>query len=129
MFKSKDKNIEKPIEESPESLAGREEEEYKESQKSPERDELVKTDRTNEEIRKELEGMDLDETSEMEAQIKANGFESLETKEKINKLLQTAKSKGVVFAVNVAKKMNDHYVLDTFHDVLAKEGYYKKFVK
>ena len=39
----------------------------------------------------------------------------------------SAKSKGVVYAVNVAKKMDDPFVLDKLHDNLAKEGYYKSF--
>lgn len=45
----------------------------------------------------------------------------------IKLLLETAKKKGVVEAVAAAKKINDPYLLDIFHDVLAKEGLYKKF--
>ena len=47
----------------------------------------------------------------------------------IKKLLEIAREKGVVFAIKVAKSMNDPFLLDTLHDALAKEGYYKDFVK
>lgn len=47
--------------------------------------------------------------------------------EKVRKLMDVAKEKGVVFAVAMAKKLNDPYVLDMFHDALAAQGLYKKF--
>ena len=34
-------------------------------------------------------------------------------------------AKGVIYAVNVAKKMNDPFILDTFHDALVEGGYYE----
>lgn len=50
-------------------------------------------------------------------------------KEKIKKLLLIAEEKGVIYAVNMAKKMDDPYILDLFHDALAEQGFYKKFKK
>jgi len=46
--------------------------------------------------------------------------------EKVSKLLEVAKQKGVAHAVSMAEKM-DPYVLDKFHDALAEQGFYKKF--
>jgi len=129
MFKNKDRKIiENQSEEPKETLIGRQEGEYTESQKSPE-EELLKADSTDEKIRKEIENMDLDEALKMQAQDDANNIQPLGAKEKIEKLLQAAKTKGVVYAIHMAKKMDDPYILDTFHDALAKEGYYKKFLK
>ena len=50
-------------------------------------------------------------------------------KEKIEHLLETAREKGVVFAIQVAKRMNEPYLLDILHDTLAQEGFYKDFLK
>lgn len=80
-------------------------------------------------IREHLESVVLDDDVKQQAQTHANDLQSLETTAKLEKLLQTAKQKGVIFAVAVAKKMDDPYILDTFHDVLAKEGHYKEFLK
>jgi len=73
--------------------------------------------------------MDLDDNLKIHMQSQAQEIQSLEENEKVKSLLKIAKEKGVIFSVNVAKKMNDPYILDTFHDVLAKEGYYKEFLK
>ena len=73
--------------------------------------------------------MELDEKLKAEAKTKAEKIEFLGEKQKIEHLLEIAREKGVVFAIQVAKKMNDPYLLDIFHDVLAQEGYYKKFTK
>ena len=50
-------------------------------------------------------------------------------KEKIETLLKIARERGVEAAIQVAKEMNDSYLLDTLHDILAKEGYYQNFKK
>jgi len=63
------------------------------------------------------------------AKKKAVQIKSLGKKGKLQRLLNLAEEKGIAFAVTVAKNMNDPYILDTFHDVLAKEGLYKKFKK
>ena len=57
-------------------------------------------------------------------------LDSEQTQEgKIRRLLDLASEKGLFFAIDVAKKMNDHYTLDVLHDILIKEGLYKKFRK
>jgi hypothetical protein len=83
----------------------------------------------SEQLRKEIEIMELDENLKAEASKKAQKIEFLGEKEKIEHLLKITRERGVVFAVQVAKKMNDSYLLDVFHDILAKEGYYKKISK
>ncbi len=81
------------------------------------------------ELRKEVESMDLDDRLKKQAATQAQGIKSLKDEEKIKNLLEIAKKKGVIYAVHVAKQMNDPYILDALHDVLAEKGYYKKFIK
>ena len=82
-----------------------------------------------EELRKEIELMELSPELQGEAEQKAKKIEFLGEKEKLEGLLVFAKEKGIEFAVRVAKNMNDPYVLDIFHDMLLKQGFYKRFMK
>lgn len=101
-----------------------------EKEKKIEKKEVSPDDKVvSEQLRKEIEMMELDESLKDEANKKAQKIEYLGEKEKIEHLLQIARDKGVVFAVQVAKKMNDPYLLDVLHDILSKEGYYKKMGK
>jgi hypothetical protein len=81
------------------------------------------------ELRREIEMMELDDKTKAEAKKKAEKIEFLGEKEKIEHLLKIAQEKGVVFAVQVARRMNEPYLLDILHDTLAQEGYYKDFTK
>ena len=80
-------------------------------------------------IREEIENIDLDDSLKLQIQSQSNKIQPLKEEKKLKKLLEIAKKKGVVFAINIAKKMANPYILDTFHDILVKEGYYKKFLK
>lgn len=64
-----------------------------------------------------------------EVKKEAEKIKRLAVKGKIKHLLDLAQSKGLVFSVAVARKLNDAYLLDIFHDILAKEGLYKKFLE
>lgn len=81
------------------------------------------------ELRREIEMMELDDKLKEEAQKKAEKIEFLGEKEKIGHLLDLARQRGVVFAIQVARRMNEPYLLDILHDTLAQEGFYKDFTK
>jgi hypothetical protein len=81
------------------------------------------------ELRREIEMMELDEKTRQEAVKGVQRLEFLGQKEKIEHLLKIAHEKGVLVAVQMAKEMNDPYLLDVFHDLMAKEGFYKSFFK
>lgn len=83
----------------------------------------------DEKLRQQLEKIDADDSLKTSTQSNAQDLKSLQDKEKIEKLLKIAKDKGVIFAISVAKKMNDPFVLDALHDLLVKEGLYKSFLK
>ncbi|TXG75853.1 hypothetical protein E6Q11_06355 [Candidatus Dojkabacteria bacterium] len=46
-----------------------------------------------------------------------------EAEKKVHALVELAQVKGVAYAVRVAKRMNDLYVLDTMHDELVDKLY------
>ncbi len=103
---------------------------------APEINEVIEREEqlTGEEIqrlREKIEQTDLDDHLKTQVQSHVNDLKvsGLEDEGKIKKLLDIANVKGVVFAVSVAKKMGDPYVLDLLHDKLVEEGYYKKFIK
>jgi len=101
-----------------------------EQEKNRESNEISRGERIiSAELRREIEMMELDDDKKDEAKKKANKIEFLGEKEKIEHLLQIAREKGLVFAIQVAKKMGDPYVLDILHDTLAQEGFYKDFTK
>lgn len=50
-------------------------------------------------------------------------------KGKIKELLDIGEKKGLVYAIERAKRSNDPFLLDVFHDILAKDGNYKKILK
>jgi len=81
------------------------------------------------ELRKEIENMDVDDNLKQQVKTQAQNAKSLQDAEKIKHLLEITKEKGVVFAVKVAKNLDNPYVLDTLHDILIEKGYYKKFIK
>lgn len=96
-------------------------------EKKVEKREISRDDKiVSDELRREIELMEADEATSAEAKKKANKIEFLGEKEKIEHLLQIAREKGVVFAIQVAKKMNEPYLLDILHDTLAREGFYLK---
>lgn len=96
----------------------------------PERRESVEDEKiVSDELKREIELMDVDEKLRGEAEKKAQKISFLGEQEKIEHLLKIARQKGVVFAIQVAKRMNDPYLLDVFHDILAKEGFFKDFAK
>lgn len=83
----------------------------------------------SEELKREIELMQVDDNLKKEAEQKAGKIQFLADDEKLKNLLAVAREKGVVFAIKVAKSMNDPFILDALHDALAKEGYYQKFIK
>jgi len=83
----------------------------------------------SQELKREIELMEVDDNLKKQAEQKANKIQFLADDDKLKNLLAIAKEKGVLFAIKVAKSMNDPFILDTLHDALAREGYYQKFIK
>ncbi len=81
------------------------------------------------ELEREIELIRLDDNLKKIAEDKVKKIGSLDEEAKLEHLLLIAKERGVAFAIKVARDMNDPYILDTFHDLLARGGYYTKFLK
>ncbi len=90
---------------------------------------LEKQEVTKEGLEKERAQARLTPKLKKEAKKKVKQIKNLDEKEKLEHLLTLADEKGVFFAIKIAKKMKDDYVLDVFHDILAKDSHYKKFLK
>ena len=99
-------------------------------EKSAERKEGLQNEQViSEGLKREIELMQIDDNLKKQAEQKASKIQLLADDDKLKELLRMAKEKGVFYAIQVCKKMNDPFLLDTLHDILAKEGYYQKFIK
>lgn len=80
------------------------------------------------EMEKEIEKIKISPQVKTQAQQQADDMKKQTVEGKIKHLLELAQTQGLAYSVEVAKKMNDAYLLDLYHDELAKEGRYKKFL-
>lgn len=64
-----------------------------------------------------------------EAAQTASDLLSLDDRAQLSELVKLAFTKDVLFALNVARKLQNPLVLDTFHDLLASDGLYYRFIK
>lgn len=82
----------------------------------------------SDELRRQIEMLEPDPTKAKDIEVEKEKIGYLGEKEKVEHLLKTAREKGLVYAVQLARSMNEPYLLDVLHDTLAREGYYKDFV-
>ena len=107
-------------------------------------EEIVETQQENKELHKkdfekrlikeklgeELEKLEEDsENFEEEIEKEKQQIETLEKEGKLSRLLSVAQEKGAPFAVEIAKKMDDHYILDALHDLLVRKGFDEESLK
>lgn len=115
---------EKPHEEIVEELYRERKEQLAEKEPSKEEEARIR-----EMLEREVEKMEEVPKLREEAQKQGEQIKSLGTQGKIRQLLDLVETKGLIFTIGVAKEMKDPYILDILHDILAKEGFYKKFEK
>lgn len=82
-----------------------------------------------EKLREEIEKAKLPSEKEVEAFKEAEEIKKQSVQGKIKNLLDLAQSKGLSYAVKVAKETKDPLLIDLFHDILVKEGLFEKFPK
>ncbi len=56
-------------------------------------------------------------------------IEKLKFSGKVERLFKLAEIKNLFYAIEVARKTGDGYLIDVFRDRLAENNYYKKFLK
>ncbi len=76
---------------------------------------------------KEMGRREIPESEEAEEKSRQVSAEKDEIR-KLTILFNLAEEKGLGFALRVARKTKDPWLVDVFHDLLAKEGNYKKFI-
>lgn len=94
--------------------------------------EPVKEEAEREAVREEMEKigkMTLSPSLKKQAEEEAVKIKGLDKEGKVSRLLSLVKEKGLVFAVDVAKKTGDAYLLDSLYDSLVKEGRFREFEK
>lgn len=100
------------------------------SVKTPEAQETLRdNEAVSAELKRSIELMGLEPGMEKDAEKEREKIGFLGEEEKLDHLLKMAREKGPVYAVRIASKMGDPFILDTLHDTLSKQGYYKGFVK
>lgn len=78
-------------------------------------------------LKKKVEAMELEEEMKPQVSAKVQDTQDLDDEEKIQYLIKLAQTKGAIFAVKIAQKMDNPYILDSLHDALIENGQYKKF--
>jgi len=117
--------------EGPEELAKRIFEEIQEKKERGEEKEFLTAEEKiiKEKLRREIELMKINPELQDEARKKAQQIKELDVQGKIKNLLLAAEQEGVAFAVKIAEGLKDPYLLDVFHDILARDGLFKRFKK
>lgn len=94
-----------------------------------ERKELTEAEKEEKEkLKQEIEKAKLPEEKQAEALKEAERLKVQSVQGIIRHLLDLAQNKGLSFAIETARKMEDPYLLDLFHDTLVKQGLYKQFL-
>ena len=129
--------MEKPEKSQFESLGSKTEKDYEKEPGLPRLEEkeslgenIQKSERDRiilEKLEREVRMIEKNPRLKNEAQKKVKEIKAVGAEEELKKLLALAEEKGVVFAVKVAEDMKDPYILDLFHDILSREGFYNNF--
>ncbi|MBU3964680.1 hypothetical protein KJ591_00170 [Patescibacteria group bacterium] len=104
--------------------AEREIEKGKKEKISPEEEKAIMA-----KLEEEIELIESTPQLQDEAEEKAQDIKKLDAEGKLRGLFGLAQTKGIPFAVATARAMDDAYMLDIFHDLLIKDGFYKKITK
>ena len=117
--------------EKPEELADRVFEKIQEKKERGEEKEFLTAEEkiVKEKLRREIELMEISPELQDEARKKAQKIKALDVQGKIKNLLLAAEEEGVAFAIKIAEGLKDPYLLDVFHDILVRDGLFKRFKK
>lgn len=80
-----------------------------------------------ERLKKEIEKISLSEEEKIAAYQEAERIKKEKVKGQLKKLFDLAKTKGLVYAVEVARATDDPLLVDLFHDLLAENERFRRF--
>jgi len=99
-------------------------------EKKSEKREISEDDaKVSAQLRREIDAMELSPELHEEAKKASQKIQFFGEEEKLSHLIKIAEEKGIIYAVKVAKNMNESYILDKLHDIFVENDYYKKFLK
>ena len=82
-----------------------------------------------EKIEKKIEKVELPVKEEERLKKEAKEIEKMALPGKVSRLFEIALEEGLFSALKIAEATGDGYLIDVFHDLLAKNSFYKKFIK
>lgn len=82
-----------------------------------------------EELEQEVMKVKLSTQAQVQAQVQAEEIKKQAVEGQIRHLLDLAQAQGLAFSVEVARRTNNHYLIDKFHDTLTQGGLFKKFLR
>lgn len=93
-----------------------------------ERKELTNREKEEQkEFKEKIEKVELVSIKKREILKETEKIKGQNAQRQISYLLYLAQNKGLSYAIKIAKETKDPYLIDLFHDILAKEGMFKKF--
>ena len=127
----REENNKEIFRERPEELAERVFEEIRRKKESAEEKEFLTAEEKviKEKLRREINLMKISPKLQDDAKKKAQKIKALDAQGKIKNLLLAAEEGGLAFALRIAEGLKDPYLLDVFHDILARDGTFKRFKK
>jgi len=116
---------------SPEQLRARAQEMY-ERKVAPEKEKEPELTKNEQELRKEIESEAKTPTPQQVTDAvsqAASDLLSLDDQAQLSELIKLVFTKSLAFALKVAQRIQNPLVVDTFHDLLAKDELYYKLLK
>lgn len=80
-----------------------------------------------EKLKERIGKLKLSSRAEVEILKEGEKIKRQNVQKQIDYLLYLAQQKGLSFALKTVKATNDAFLIDLFHDILAKQGLYKNF--
>jgi len=100
-----------------------------ESQDTPKPKELTPNEKElKKQLQEKMEGIQLSAPVQQQTAQAAQDLSTQSLEQKVKQLLDFAQTKGLEYSVDIAKKTNDPLLIDLYHDILAKDGYFQKFL-
>jgi len=103
---------------------------FEEKKEFPVKKELTEEEiEEREKLKEEIKKLELSAQKRIAILKESEKIKRQTVQRQIDYLLFLAQQKGLAFAIKAVNATNDPFLIDLFHDILVKEGLYKKFQK
>jgi len=101
---------------------------FEEKKEFPVKKELTEKEiEVREKLKEEIKKLELPTQKRIAVLKESEKIKKQTVQRQIDYLLFLAQQKGLAFAIKAANATNDPFLIDLFHDILAKRGLYKNF--